>query len=108
MGSAVLPAPLAAAGHLLPGRLEDHPQLTLNLGLRYDISFGPTEMHNRHSSFDPFVISPVTGMPGVLKYAGVDGPPSYVDLDKNNFGPRVGFAWDPGATARPPSAAATA
>jgi outer membrane receptor protein involved in Fe transport len=31
---------------------------TLNLGLRYDISFGPTEMHNRYSSFDPFVMNP--------------------------------------------------
>ncbi|MEX2263391.1 MAG: hypothetical protein WD696_15645 [Bryobacteraceae bacterium] len=69
---------------------------TLNLGVRYDISPGPTELHNRHSSFDPFTISPVTGMPGVLNYAGIDGrPESYVDLDKNNIGPRVGFAWDP-------------
>lgn len=69
---------------------------TLNLGLRYDISWGPTELHDRHSSFDPFVISSVTGMPGVLTYAGVDGrPESYVDLDRNNFGPRIGFAWDP-------------
>jgi hypothetical protein len=71
-------------------------KLTLNLGIRYDISPGPTEIHDRHSSFDPFQISPVTGMPGVLQYAGVDGRPrSYVDLDKNNFGPRAGFAWDP-------------
>lgn len=69
---------------------------TLNLGVRYDISWGPTEIHNRHSSFDPFVISPATQMPGVLTYAGVDGrPDSYVDLDANNIGPRIGFAWDP-------------
>ena len=72
------------------------PRITLNLGVRYDISPGPTEIHNRHSSFDPFLISPVTGMPGVLQYAGVDGrPESYVDLDKNNLAPRLGFAWDP-------------
>jgi hypothetical protein len=69
---------------------------TLNLGLRYDISFGPTEMHNRFSSFDPFVMNPQTNMPGVLNYGGVDGfPESFVNLDKNNFGPRIGFAWDP-------------
>jgi len=69
---------------------------TLNLGLRYDITPGPTELHNRHSSFDPFLVSPVTNMPGVMRYAGVDNrPASYVDLDKNNFGPRAGFAWDP-------------
>ena len=69
--------------------------LTLNLGARYDISFGPTELHNRHSSFDPFVTNPQTNRPGVLTYAGVNRPESFVNLDKNNFGPRVGFAWDP-------------
>lgn len=69
--------------------------LTVNLGVRYDISFGPTELHNRHSSFDPFVTNTQTGMPGVLTYAGVNRPASFVNLDKNNIGPRVGFAWDP-------------
>jgi hypothetical protein len=70
--------------------------LTINAGLRYDISWGPTELHNRHSSFDPFIQNPQTGRPGVLTYAGVGGrPESYVDLDRNNFGPRIGFAWDP-------------
>jgi hypothetical protein len=70
--------------------------LTMNIGLRYDVSFGPTELHNRHSSFDPFVRNPLTGTSGVMTYAGVDGrPESYVDLDRNNFGPRIGFAWDP-------------
>lgn len=69
---------------------------TLNLGLRYDVSFGPSEMHNRYSSFDPFVMNSETGMPGVLNYAGVGGfPTTFVDLDRNNFGPRIGFAWDP-------------
>ena len=72
------------------------PQLTLNLGVRYDISFGLTELHNRHSNFDPFLTNPETGMPGVLTYNGVaDVPRSFIDLDKNNIGPRVGFAWDP-------------
>jgi hypothetical protein len=70
--------------------------LTLNLGVRYDISFGPRELHNRYSSFDPFIMNAQTGMPGVLNYAGVNGfPETYVDLDKNNFAPRFGFAWDP-------------
>lgn len=69
---------------------------TVNLGLRYDVSFGPSEMHNRHSSFDPFLVNPQTGMLGVMTYDGVNGvPSSYVNLDKNNFGPRIGFAWDP-------------
>ena len=69
--------------------------LTLNLGVRYDISFGPTELHNRHSSFDPFVTNPQTNRLGILTYAGVNRPSSFVNLDKNNVGPRIGFAWDP-------------
>lgn len=71
-------------------------RLTLNLGVRYDVSGGPTEIHDRHSSFDPFVTNPETKTPGIMTYSGVNGvPSSYVDLDKNNFGPRIGFAWDP-------------
>lgn len=69
--------------------------LTLNLGLRYDLSFGPTEMHNRFSNFDPFRANQQTGTSGVMQYAGATLPRTFVDQDRNNFGPRVGFAWDP-------------
>lgn len=70
--------------------------LTLNLGVRYDISFGPRELHDRYSNFDPFIRNSQTNMLGVLNYAGVNGiPDTFVNLDKNNFGPRFGFAWDP-------------
>jgi hypothetical protein len=72
------------------------PRLTLNLGIRYDVVFGLSEVHNRHSNFDPFAINPQTGRAGVLTYAGQNGAPtSYINQDRNNFGPRVGFAWDP-------------
>lgn len=72
------------------------PRLTLNLGLRYDIVFGLTELHNRRSNFDPFVTNPETGMPGVLTYGGVNGTPdTFIDRDNNNIGPRLGIAWDP-------------
>lgn len=70
--------------------------LTLNLGLRYDTSFGGTELHNRASNFDPFAVNSQTRMLGVMNYAGANGyPATFVDRDKNNFGPRFGFAWDP-------------
>lgn len=76
-------------------------RLTLNLGLRYDISFGPREMHNRYSNFDPFVANSSTGTNGVMTYAGAGGQPdTFINLDKNNFGPRVGFAWDPRGNGR--------
>ncbi|MCC6294027.1 MAG: carboxypeptidase regulatory-like domain-containing protein [Bryobacterales bacterium] len=70
--------------------------LTLNLGIRYDLSMGPSEMHNRYSSFDPFLANTTTGTLGQLRYAGAGGyPGTFVDRDNNNIGPRLGFAWDP-------------
>lgn len=71
------------------------PRLTLNLGLRYDLSSAPVERWDRHSNFDPFIVNPQTGMPGALVYSGVDVPRAFVDRDNNNIGPRAGFAWDP-------------
>lgn len=72
-------------------------RFTLNLGLRWDASFGMTELHNRHSNFEAFTTNPQTNLPGTLIYSGVNGvPSSYIDVDKNNFGPRLGFAWAPG------------
>ncbi|MBM3744850.1 MAG: hypothetical protein FJW34_03515 [Acidobacteria bacterium] len=70
------------------------PRLTLNLGLRYDLASEPVERHNRHSNFDPFVSNPETKMPGLLTYSGVNAPRYFVDRDYNNFGPRLGFAYD--------------
>ncbi len=40
------------------------PKLTLNLGLRYDVSMPRTERHNRMNWFDPNVASPLT-VPGL-------------------------------------------
>ena len=37
------------------------PKLTLNLGLRYDVSSPRTERHNRMNWFDPSVVSPLNG-----------------------------------------------
>ena len=62
-------------------------ELTLNLGLRYDIFTAPTERFNLQSNFDPATRT--------MQMAG-DGAPGGRDLantDKNNFGPRIGFAY---------------
>jgi outer membrane receptor protein involved in Fe transport len=70
------------------------PNLTLNIGLRYDLDQPRWEAHNRQNSFDPAAINPVSGTPGIIRFSGIDGVSKYANRwDKNNFGPRVGFAW---------------
>jgi hypothetical protein len=69
------------------------PRLTLNLGLRYDAETEPVEKYDRRSNFNITKVNPLTGLPGVLEYAGVDFGSSPVPTDWNNFGPRVGCAY---------------
>jgi hypothetical protein len=72
------------------------PTLTVNLGLRYDLDMPRHEFHNQQNGFDPTTINPVSGTPGVVTFAGRDGTSIYSNnWDKNNFGPRIGFAWKP-------------
>jgi hypothetical protein len=64
-----------------------NPDLTLNLGLRYDIFTAPTERTDRQANFVPGS--------NTIQMAG-DNAPGGRDLantDKNNFGPRIGFAY---------------
>jgi len=73
--------------------------LTLNLGLRYDIQTAPTDRFNRLSSFtfDPNPISnllPNLNLPGNLSYVNGDNRGAY-DTRYNNFAPRVGLAYSP-------------
>jgi hypothetical protein len=71
-------------------------RLTLNLGLRYDLDEPRWETNNRQNSFNATEINPVSGTPGVVAFSGLDGLSKYAHKwDKNNFGPRVGFAWNP-------------
>jgi hypothetical protein len=69
-------------------------RLTLNLGVRWEAEFPRYEVNNRQNSFDPLAINPVSGTPGVVTFAGVDGTPRRAfKTDLNNFGPRLGFAY---------------
>jgi len=77
------------------------PKLTLNLGIRHEIETGRDERYNRLSWFDSSAPSPIAqqvgiaGLSGGLRFVGVDGNPRrQLDLDKNNFGPRFGFAYN--------------
>ncbi len=70
--------------------------LTLNLGVRWETDTPITDRNNRMNFFDQRAINPVSGTPGVVKFAGQDGyPSSPYATDWNNFGPRFGFAWRP-------------
>lgn len=71
-------------------------RLTLNLGLRWEMDTPWREATNQRSGFDPLAMNPVSGTPGVITFAGQNGLGPYAHaFDRNNFGPRVGFAWRP-------------
>ena len=77
-------------------------RLTLNLGIRYDLYTWPYELHNRQSNFNPTITDPAdcATLPadcnGSLVVPGSTGAAgrSLINTDKNNWAPRVGFAYD--------------
>ena len=78
-------------------------RLTINAGLRWEVEFPRQVVGNKMNSFDPLAINPVSGTPGVVTFAGVNGTPERAfATDWNNFGPRLGFAYRlPGKGMRP-------
>ena len=62
------------------------PRLTLNLGVRYDLSTVIKEKKNQLANFDPTA--------GIRQVGhGISAP---YNGDHNNFAPRFGMSWDPG------------
>ena len=64
-----------------------NPNLTLNLGLRWDLFTQPTERFDRQSNYNPS--NDTLTRAGESAANGRD----LVQSDNNNFGPRVGFAY---------------
>jgi hypothetical protein len=60
------------------------PRLTLNLGLRYEMSTVPTETKGK-----------LTNLPTLDAATPNLGDPYFSNPTTHNFEPRVGFAWDP-------------
>jgi hypothetical protein len=117
MASLLLGAPASGSiGAVSPVSMQNHyvgafvqqdwkvlPKLTLNLGLRYELETPWVERYDRISyGFNSAVPFPVTvpglALKGGLEFANIGGRPRRGGpLDGNNFGPRVGLAWQIGA-----------
>jgi Carboxypeptidase regulatory-like domain/TonB dependent receptor len=93
-------------GNALNGYAQDSykvtSRLTVNYGLRYDLPFPYTELHNRQTLWIPgrqSVVMP--NAPEGLLYPGDPGVPAgLIPTFKKGFAPRFGVAWDPTGSAK--------
>jgi hypothetical protein len=78
--------------------------LTLNLGLRYQIQTGWSEINGNEASFDPTIMNPATATEGAMWYGSThaNGRTRIQNGVYNTFLPRVGFSYqlDPNTTLR--------
>jgi outer membrane receptor protein involved in Fe transport len=76
--------------------------LTLNVGLRYELPAPSTEANNEVNLFVPGAQSKVIpNAPAGLLYPGDPGVPAgLIPTQKTAFAPRVGLAWDPLGTGK--------
>jgi hypothetical protein len=99
-GSVLATYPLHSRIDSYAGYVQDDwkvtPNLTLNLGLRYDVDSPRRDILNHQNGFNATEINPVSGTPGVITFSGINGQSQYAhNWDLNNVGPRIGFAWKP-------------
>lgn len=75
-----------ALGFFAQDNVKARPNLTLELGLRYEWNMTPTERYDRFIIFDPASVALVRVGTGVS---------DVYEQNNKNFQPRLGFAWDP-------------
>jgi hypothetical protein len=73
--------------------------LTINAGVRWETD-SPNVVKSADTGDEPYLthwnataINPVSGTPGIITYAGKDGPTGLWQQHFKQFQPRVGFAW---------------
>ena len=74
------------------------PNLTVNLGLRYEWSGRPVSKNNTISNID--ISASGAQLVTAQDHTSFGYPRSLVNNDNNNFAPRLGFAWTPGGQKR--------
>ncbi|MGA8214256.1 MAG: TonB-dependent receptor [Candidatus Sulfotelmatobacter sp.] len=75
------------------------PNLTLNLGLRYDLNGYFKARYYPMGNFCFTCLNPLTGLPGENIYEGSPGFPNgdVFPANHTDFAPRLNFAWSPSA-----------
>jgi hypothetical protein len=74
-------------------------KLTLNMGIRYELPYPPTEKYARQSGFCATCSNPAAGgIPGAVTFLGTgpgrDGQSAFQTVRKDAFGPRLGVAYE--------------
>ncbi len=91
-------------GYTLSGFVQDTWRLrrnfNVNMGLRYDYQQPAYEANCGSSNFNPAAKNPLTGLKGRMDYACQDYGNSYANPNYYDFGPRIGFVWDPFSTGK--------
>jgi len=71
------------------------PNLTLNIGLRWEVHGGFSEVNSHAGSFDPTILNPVTKTPGAIWFSPNNGRSQAIATVYDVFLPRIGVAWSP-------------
>jgi hypothetical protein len=71
------------------------PNLTLNLGLRWEMTTVPTEVQGKLSTLFNLFTDVLPHCATVVTGNCAGGGPLFPNTTLHNFDPRVGFAWDP-------------